>query len=87
MHRRKGVSRQRGPRTGETRGVDMVVRSGAGVGLACRLVVVRMVRRANARVVGVLLKLYEGGLGRGYRGDVARGPGVLVVGRPVPGAQ
>lgn len=87
MHRRKGVSRQGGPRTGEARGVDMVVRSGSGVGLTRWLVVMRMVRRADARVVGMLLKLYEGGLGRGYRGDVARGPGVLVVGWPVPRAQ
>lgn len=87
MHGRKRVSRQGGPRTGEARRVDMVVRAGAGVGLTRWLVVVRVVRRANARVVGMLLKLYKGGLGRGYRGDVARGPGVLVVGRPVPGAQ
>lgn len=71
MHGRKGVSRERGPRTGEARRVDMVVRTGAGVGLSGWLVMMRMVCRTDAGVVGMLLQFYEGGLGRRYRGDVA----------------
>lgn len=38
-------------------------------------------------VVRMLLEFYEGGLGGGYRGDVPRRPGVLVVLRSRTGAQ
>lgn len=59
----------------------MVVSGSSSVRLSWGLVVVRVVCRSDAcRVVGMLLELYEGGLGGRHRGDVPRVASVLVVG-------